>query len=235
MKSFLRSILFLTVISFVFPAKSFADTSCQPIYGGGQTCVSSPDILIDKKILNPSTNIMVDNLGINDPKYNPNFIANFHITITNASTNTLSNVVVQDVFPQYIAFSAGPGNFDPNTRILSFNLGDLQANESKTYTVIGRIVNKDNLPQGTVCIVNQATVTADNSQISQDNAQFCIENIAPAITTVATKGGFPVLSPVPTTSTPKTGPESLALLALIPTGIAGWILRKYSIKKEAGN
>jgi uncharacterized repeat protein (TIGR01451 family) len=231
-KAYLSVIFLLTIFCFVVPLKTFADTSCQPIYGGGQTCTTSPDISVDKKILNPSTNIMVDNLGINDPKYRPGFIANFHITITNTSSHTLSNVVVKDIFPQYIKFGAGPGNFDSNTRTLSFNLGNLGVNESRSYTVVGRIVNSKDLPKETICLVNQATATADNSQMSQDNSQFCIENVESTV--VALKGGFPVFPPTTASSTPKTGAEALTLLALIPTGIAGLIFRKYSNKKEAG-
>jgi uncharacterized repeat protein (TIGR01451 family) len=231
-KTYLFLLFLISIFCFAFPAKSFADTSCQPIYGGGQTCTTSPDVTVDKKVLNPSTNIMVDNLGINDPKYRPGFITNFQITITNTTSHTISNVVVQDIFPQYVRFGAGPGSFDSNTGTLSFNLGSLSANESRTYALIGRVVDSANLPQGTTCLVNQATATADNSQMSQDNAQFCVENVA-SVTTIS-KGGFPVFSSVSLKSTPKTGSEALTLLALIPTGIAGLFLRKYSHKKEAG-
>jgi uncharacterized repeat protein (TIGR01451 family) len=231
-KTYLFLLFLISIFCCVFPAKSFADTSCQPIYGGGQTCTASSDVSVDKKILNPSTNIMVDNLGINDPKYRPGFITNFQITITNTTSHTLSNVVVRDIFPQYVKFGAGPGNFDSNTGVLSFNLGSLQANESRTYAVIGRIVDSANLPQGTICLVNQATATADNSQMSQDNSQFCVENVVSVTTT--SKGGFPVFPSTSITSTPKTGSEALALLALIPTGLAGLFLRKHSNKKEAG-
>ena len=71
----------------------------------------------------------------------------------------------------------------------------------------------------------------NNNNVSQDNSQFCIEKTAVA-SVVTTKGGFPVLSSVPTTSTPSTGPEALVLFGLIPTGITGLMLRKYANKKE---
>ncbi len=82
MKLFLSIIFLLIIFSFLFPLKSYADSiSCQPIYGGGQTCVTTANILINKKVLNPSTNVFVDNLGINDPKYQPGFIVNFRLEI----------------------------------------------------------------------------------------------------------------------------------------------------------
>lgn len=224
-------ILGFSIFSFQFSKKVFADTSCQSIYGGGQTCTTSSDILLDKKILNPQTNKLVDNLGINDPKYKPDFIVNFQIKITNTGSDTLSKVDVKDIFPQYVTFSAGPGNFDSNTKTLSFNAGDIKPNESKAFTIVGRVVNKDSLPQETICVVNQAIATANNNQTSQDNAQLCIENVSTEIV----KGGFPIISSAPIKQTPATGPEALALFAMIPTGLVGLALRKYSIKKEARN
>ena len=232
MKSILSTIFFLIIIYLLFPLKSYAAVSCQPIYGGGQTCVTTGNILINKKVLNPSTNIFVDNLGINDPKYQPGFIVNFRLEITNAGNTNTPSVDVKDIFPQYIDFNSGPGNFDQNTKTLSFTIQNLAPNETRAFIVIGRVVSSTQLPisQGIVCVVNQATaVTSDNGN-SQDNSQLCIENKIPA--PVITKGGFPVLSPVPVVSSPPTGPESLALFAMIPTGIAGWFMRKYASRKE---
>lgn len=233
MKTALGSVLFLTIISLLFPLKSYADTSCQPIYGGGQSCISTNNLLIDKTILNPKTNQFVDNLSINDPKYQPDFITTFKIKVTNTGSNSFSNVEVKDIFPQYTLFSAGPGTFDENTKTLTFSIKDLQANESRVFTVMGKIAGENSIPlaSGNICIVNQALATTNTNETAQDNAQFCIEKKQISIT----KGGFPVLSPVPTTSAPATGPESLALFALIPSGIAGWLLRKKSMKKNILN
>ena len=216
----------LTIFSFTIPLKAFADTLCQPIYGGGQTCTTSSNISIDKKVLNPKTNSMVDNLGINDPRYQPNFIATFQIKIVNTGNSTLSKVDIKDIFPQYISFAGGDGSFDSNTKTVSISISNLNSNETRTFNVLGRIAAKDQLPQGTVCVVNLATATADNSQTSQDNTQFCIEkNDAPA---PVTKRGFPILSPVPVSVSPPTGPESLALFSLIPIALAGFFLRRKS-------
>lgn len=209
-----------------FP-KAYADTPCQPVYGGGQACSTSSNILLDKKVLNPKTNLMVDNLGINDPKYQPNFIATFQIKITNTGSNTLSKVDIKDIFPQYVSFISGDGSFDANTKTLFLSISNLNPNTTKTFNIFGRIAAKDQLPQGVVCVVNQATVIADNSQISQDNAQFCIENITTEIKT----SGFPIFPTNNIKQTPATGPESLALFSLIPIGLTGFLLRRKSNKK----
>jgi uncharacterized repeat protein (TIGR01451 family) len=230
-KLYLSIVFILTIISLAFPLKSFADTSCQPIYGGGQTCTTTTNISINKTVMNPQTGSMVDNLGINDPKYQPGFITTFQISVTNTGNSNISRISVQDIFPQYITFSSGPGSFDNNARTLTFEVDNLASNETRTFTILGRVVDASQISinQGSViCIVNQAIATNidNNSQSSQDNAQFCIEK--------STSTGFPTFPVTTIKTTPSTGAESLTLLGLIPTGIAGLFLRRKSIKKEAG-
>jgi len=205
-----------------------SNSSCQPIYGGGQTCITTGNISINKTVLNPQTNKMVDSLSINDPKYKPGFITTFQITLTNTGNVNISRIKVADIFPQYINFSLGPGNFDNNTKALSFEVDNLTPNESRTFTILGRVADASQIPlgQGVICVVNQATATnMDNaSQVSQDNSQLCIEEAQPT--------GFPIFPTAKVTITPATGPEMFGLIALIPTGIAGWFLRKKSFKRE---
>lgn len=231
MKLFLKSLLILSIIASVFPLKSYADTSCQPIYGGGQSCITSNNIVIDKTVLNPQTNQFVDNLSINSQKYQPGFVVTFQISITNTSNTTISKIDIKDIFPQYINFGSGAGTFDTNTNTLTFSLDNLAPNETRKYSIVGRIFSTEKLPgaEGSiVCVVNQAIGIIDGKNVSQDNAQLCIEKSTP----VTTKGGFPVLSTVPATTTPSTGAEAFALFALIPAGISGLMLRKYSGKKR---
>ena len=241
MKLFLGSVLFLTVVSFAFPLKSHADTSCQPIYGGGQSCITTTNnIVVNKTVLNPQTNQFVDNLSINDPKYQPGFVTAFQISITNTGNSNVSRIDVRDIFPQYVSFGSGAGTFDPNTNTLSFAISDLAPNETRTFGVVGRVFNAAQMPGAVgsvVCVVNQAIAAVNGNNVSQDNAQFCIEKTLTPTIPVATiiKGGFPVFPSVPITSAPATGPEALVLLGLVPTGIAGWFMIRYSNKKEAVN
>ena len=41
-----------------------------------------------------------------------------------------------------------------------------------------------------------------------------------------TKGGLPVYDSQTATTTPATGPETFALISMIPVALAGWYLRK---------
>src|SRR3989338_10205028 len=133
----------LLVISYwllVAAPKAFADTSCQPIYGGGQSCVTTNNIVVNKTVLNPQTNQFIDNLSINDSKYQPGFIATFQISITNTGNNNVARIDVKDIFPQYVSFGSGAGTFDINTNTLSFSLTNLAPNETRKYSIVGRIL-----------------------------------------------------------------------------------------------
>ncbi len=176
--------------------------------------------------MNPQTGSFVDNLGLNDPKYSPGQEVTFQINVTNTGNSSLSNINVTDIFPQFIDFVSGPGNFNQTTRNLSFSIDTLSPNQTKTFTIVGMV--NSNIPQNTntTCVVNQAVAVTQNGNEAQDNAQFCIAETAPT----TTKGGLPILPPSQVRTTPPTGPEELPLLALIPTGFLGWLLRKKSTR-----
>lgn len=218
----------LGIFYLIFPMVSYAaDTPCQTIYGGGQTCDSEGNILVDKKVLNPKTNAMADNLGIDDARFEPGSLVTFKIDITNKTNASIKKVDIKDIFPQHVTFSSGTGNFDANTKILTFTIDELKASETKTLTVVGKVANADQIAvnEGVVCVVNQVTATTNDKSTSKDNVQFCIEK------KTVTKGGFPVISPTDITTTPSTGTETLTLISLLPTGVAGLLLRKYAFKK----
>jgi uncharacterized repeat protein (TIGR01451 family) len=241
MKSFLISILLSAFYLQSFASFAHAETSCQPIYGGGQTCVSTGNILIDKEVLNPETQKMIDNLGINDAKFVPGSTINFQINLTNTGHADIKHIDVKDVFPQFVLFTNGPGKFDVNTKTLSFEVANLKPNETRVFTVVGKIVEANRLPidLGIVCMVNQATAATSDSGMSQDNAQLCIQK--PSQTrqkqvlgaqTPLSKAGLAVLPAPAITTTPATGGELLLIISLIPTGIAGFFLRKKAAKNN---
>lgn len=225
-------VLLIAGIIFVSPPlinKTFAEEPCQPIYGGGETCILSRDITLDSRILNPGTNKMVDNLGINDPKYKSGFIVIFQVLITNNRTTVIEKTNMQDIFPQFVSFSSGPGSFDNDTRTLAFDVDNLMPSETRIFNIFGRIVDENQLSfsENVICLANQVKAFVPDPALGQDNSQFCIEKkrAAPAPTT-AVEGRFPVLSPIPVTISPSTGPEPLVLFSLIPIGILGWFLRR---------
>jgi len=219
----------LVIFAFMTSTRGvLADTACQPIYGGGQTCVQIGNVLINKTVQNPQTGAFLDNLNINDPKFTPSSNVTFHITVTNTGGSTINKTTVKDTLPGFVSFVSGPGSFDSNTKVLTFDIGNLKAGESRTFTVAAKVADEKQLPsdQGITCVVNQVMATSDNGQQSSDNSQFCIQK--PVLG--ETKGGLKVLPAPKVTITPPTGPEMLPLIGLIPTGLFGFLLRKRASK-----
>lgn len=226
-KSFIFGLIIAALSIFLakqtFAAGTYAPYGEAPIYGGGPSFVQAGNILVDKKVSHPKTGNFVDNLSVKDDKFAPDQNVTFQITLTNTGGTKISKINVKDIFPQFVNFVKGTGSFDKKTKTLAFSIDDLNPNESKTITINGKVVSKNNLAQNKSvnCVVNQVTaVNADNkSQTSQDNAQLCIQKELVAPTT---KGGLKVL--------PETGAEIFSLLALLPTGLAGIFLRKQTLK-----
>lgn len=218
----------------LFATPAFADTTCTTIYGGGQSCVQNGNVIINKKVENPTkSGDFQDNLGSDKP-YAADHIVNFQITITNNGGTTLGTVTVKDIIPSQTTFVSGPGNFDANTNTLTYTESNVQPNESRTQTVTVRTKPADQLPAQTMNCepINQALATA-NGQTSQDNASFCISKtittVVPSVP-VTTKGGLTIFPSPTVTTTPKTGPEMFALAALVPAGALGQFLRKKTSK-----
>lgn len=229
MKNFLITFFLFSILYLLLPVIANAQTVCQPIYGGGQSCVSTGNLFIDKKVLNPQINVFVDNLGVNDPKFQPSSTVAFRLAITNTGTANIANVTVRDIFPQFVDFTAGAGSFDSNSKTLTFQIDNIAPSETKTFNLSGKTASFDKLP-GVVCVINQSIASSGNIS-TQDNAQLCIEKVVPTVQIPgATKGGLKVF-PAPATKggTPPTGPEALYLLAFLPTGALGYFLRKKSI------
>ncbi len=225
------SLLFAAYAITITNAYAAGTTVCQPIYGGGETCIRSDVIQVDKKVLNSSTNTFVDNLGVNDPKYGPNEQVAFNLSIINTGQSTIQRINVSDIFPQFVDFVSGAGNFDPKTNTLSFDLNDVKPNESRMIKITGKITSSDKLPTGITCVVNQAIAATTNQGTSQDNAQFCIDAAKKALEITESKGGLKVFPPSTAAKTPSTGPEALSLIALVPSAILGFILRRRAVLK----
>lgn len=217
MKKILFGLLLLGFASFL-PTKAYAD--CTQIYGGGQTCTSY-SFSLQKFVQVPGQSNFVNNLSINDPKYNLSQTVNFEIVVTNTGSNYISSVTIVDTFPQFVSFVSGPGSFNNSNNTLTFVVNNLNAGQSQTINLSGKIAST-NVPQGITCVVNQAAGTDNNGDTNTASSQLCITNVANVTPT-------PVLLPVAQIkTTPPTGPEMLPLFALIPGALSGLYLRRKS-------
>lgn len=221
--------LFIAFAIFLAPQAS-ADTSnggygsvnCESSYGGGKNCKEG-NLSINKTVANPKTGDMVDNLSVNDPKYGPDSVVTFQLTVKNNSTVDVDKATVKDTFPQFVSFNSGAGNFDKNSKTLSFEIQNLKAGESRSFTVTGKTASVSQLPvsQKVTCVTNQSSVTAKDMSGDEDNAGFCIEKEV-----VTTKGGLTVYPAPKLTSTPATGVPFIPMAMLMPGAIIGYFINK---------
>jgi uncharacterized repeat protein (TIGR01451 family) len=193
------------------------DTTCQPAYGYGQTCVQVRKVELDKKVKHPTTGEYVDTLTVNDPRFKPLNTIEYKVTVTNTGKETLTNLVLTDYYPDHITFTKASVPFTQNGNVLTYTIDSLTPGASKEFTLTGIAASADKLPadKGVVCVINRAQVKVQD-QTGEDTAQACIQK------DVLGK----VYPPVKVEKTPPTGPETLALVGLLPTGLAGLLLRK---------
>lgn len=231
----------LTAFSLFAAPIVLAGENCQPQYGS-QEC---PNVVVtlDKKVLDPRSDdsdetkggesqelSYVDNITSSDTerRYSPTERIIFKLTVKNTSDQNVSNVVIRDKVPvDAVSNISGDGSFDTNTQVVTINVGDLSAQEEKSFYITGTIVGADRLPsdQDVVCAVNQSEVIVSGTTVDEDNATFCIEKGRGTVT----KGGKPVHPSPDVTSTPPTGPAALALIPIAGSAIAGFILRRKSL------
>lgn len=194
---------------------------CVPAYGA--PCEVPGVVSINKMVLDPKSTtkggqeVYVENLTSSDSHYAPDQPTAFKLTVTNTGTKTLTNVEVKDIFPNEVTFVSGDGKFEKG--VFTTTIAELQPGQSKDIIVRGKIVGTSQLPnQNLKCdITNKAQATAEG-KTAEDNAQLCVEKTLPVF-------------PAPQAKvTPKTGPEVLALIGLLPASISGLLLRKKSLR-----
>jgi uncharacterized repeat protein (TIGR01451 family) len=173
----------ITFLTFAQTAQAGSGSNQGPYgqYGGYGGVTPNQSIIIDKKVGMPNSTKggvvnYVDNFSPNDPRYKPGQQVYFQIKVKNTSNVTLKNVVVKDIVPAYLEPIEGPGNFDSNTRTVTYTYAELKAGEEKTERLLMQIYPQDRLPtdKGLMCIVNKAEVQSGNIS-GQDSAQLCIE------------------------------------------------------------
>lgn len=179
---------FLVFALFVF-CYLFLVSSVKADYGQYGQPSPSYQILIDKMVAKPNTDQYVDNLSVSDPRFAPNQDIWFQIKVKNTSNQTLTNVKVRDYVPSYLEPLEGPGTWDSNMRIISWNAGDFAVDEEKVYFLKMRVYSTENLPsdKGLFCLVNKSDARNENTY-DEDTAQFCIEKEVVGVSKVPSAG-----------------------------------------------
>ncbi len=187
---------------------AFAAVRCETQYGGGQICVTTGDLQINKEVFDPKNSKFVDNLGINDHRFAPGDEVTFKLRIKNVGDATFGKVNIADTLPSMLEVTSGSLNFD---------LDNLTPGKTEEREFKARVVALDKFPsdKNLVCVVNSAEAKSGD-QSDRDTAQLCLEK---------------KVSGAPKTL-PSTGPEG-AVIALITSVIAagsGLYLLKFRAK-----
>lgn len=217
---------FLFVLAAILPSFAFADTACQPKYGGGVTCDKNTTV-VDKKVKNPQTTAYVNSIDTKGPLFTPGDTVMFRVNVTNIGTTALTNVTIVDNFPKYLTHVKG-GSWDNTKRQVRFTIPRLAANETRTLEIEAKLSENTAIEEtaAVFCLSNTASTTLQE-QTFQDTAQFCIEKEGQATLPSQSKGGLPVFTPqkeTPPTQTPKTGAEVTLLLPLL--GGLGYLIKR---------
>ncbi len=165
-KKYFVILILLSALSFLSALSPvFASVTCTTQYGGGQTCVSTGQLLVNKRVWNPDTNQMVDNLTVNDHRFKLGDEVTFSIDVKNVGDSTINNITFTDTLPAFLTWTTG----DTNVTIESLTPG-----QTRTFTVIAKVNSN-----GTACDVNTATA-AGNGLSDSDTSQVCIKGAIPA-------------------------------------------------------
>lgn len=233
----MKKTLFITTLllglSLALFTPAYAGTNgCTQQYGGTEACPPEHKVLLDIQVQHPQNQQYVQNLTCETP-YRPNDTINFKLNLTNTDATPAARMTLKSVFPEGYTYAGGPGTYDAATRTTTLDITDLQPGHSRTFYYTTRLANPAN--QSGKALVAENVYKGDvimNQKTNSDATQFCMKYDEQGTVPPTTKGGQPVY-PVPTTSkTPPTGPEALALVALLPGALSGYILRKQTTVKS---
>lgn len=238
-------------------------TTCPALYNGGIVCQEAKDFSVDKKIQTPGDGSFVDQIPQSDRMIAPERTMIFRIEIANKTSRTLRNITVTDTLPAHIQFVRSDIPVKQSGDKLTLTLATLETKKTSRVNIETKVKAKSSLPATSpvICVANQVEARSGFNNLGRDFVTFCIDNAstaeAAAATTTSpsfpdrTKGGQSVTTPSPTpptstkggqvvhpapntTNNPNTGPEALALIGLIPAGVAGLWFRKKTSRLQQG-
>jgi len=154
--------------------KIFADSYGN--YGGGET---PTDLVINKEVKNPISNVYVENLGSTDPTFSPGAVVSFRLVIKNGSGQTMDPVTVTDNLPSFLTFVSAnvPSSYDKGANKITFTLSNMIAGESRTIEITVKVALKSSFPsdRSLFCVSNYSKVTAPaRPNGDEDTAELCL-------------------------------------------------------------
>jgi len=158
-------------LAFTFLVLSFevslAAERCETLYGGGETCVRTGELQIDKKIWNPESKEYVDNFGFTSYKFGTAEEVKFKLIVKNVGDETLENIKVTDELPEYLFFTNGSTD--------TYYLNRLSPGDSWEFIVYSQVKAQSQLSDKSLdCdVINVGRADAGDEH-GRDTAQLCI-------------------------------------------------------------
>lgn len=185
-KSLILSLSALSFLLLAGTANASGSVRCETQYGGGQVCVTTGNVQIDKKVCDiatlncdPEENYR-DNMFRTDHLFTVGDKVIYRLEVTNVGNETLSTVNVTDTLPEYISYISGG---------LSYTINNLQPGATDIHRIDATV--PDSIPAGIFCderTTNTATVSSGNEPSDTDKAQICVAKQGQAVTTVPEAG-----------------------------------------------
>jgi len=177
-KLFSFAILFSVICSLFSVSAPSVLADSYGSYGGGGT---PTDLVINKEVKNPISNVFVENLGSTDPTFSPDSTITFKLVIKNGSGETMNPVTVTDQLPDYLSFVSAniPSSTNKGGNAVVFTLDNMIAGETRTIDLTVKVATKSAFPAGRslFCVSNYSKVTSSaRPNGDDDTAELCITN-----------------------------------------------------------
>lgn len=169
----------MTVLCSIIILASSLFTSAVHADSYGNGTILPVNLIVNKYVKNPITNVFVENLGSTDPTFSPGSTVTFRLAVKNFSGETFSPVEVVDQFPDYLTYvgSSVAGNYDAGKRRLVMKLENLIAGETRDIEVTAKVADRSAFASDRdfFCVSNYTKVTAPaRPDGDDDTAELCI-------------------------------------------------------------
>ena len=127
---------------------------------------------IDKKIRSIGDTQYFDNIEASKKTFFEKDVIEFQIKVENTFVDPVYNINIKDFLPKYLELIFNPGKFEPDQRIIEWNIDKLNAGESKTYLIRAKI--KDSNKLDVLTKQTNKVETCGGGSCDSDNASYFI-------------------------------------------------------------
>lgn len=187
---FIIGLLFTSLLLFAIPDTVYGAVRCETQYGGGQVCVNTGSLQINKqvKVVTGANgeHEWRDYLGIQAGKrFLPGEELTFRLSVKNTGTEKFDKVEVVDTLPSFLSISSGN---------LKSEIQFLDPGQTRDIILTAKVVSGDKLEKVLDCAVNVGEVRGKdvlgNEGYDKDSTEVCIEKSVGGVSDLP-KAGIP--------------------------------------------